>query len=179
MFRPDYNVPVSAFIDYLQTRDDIVATDQTALCAPSFAGGLSARAVAEDPRISAYVTYPPMIDNHQAFGEAVPQEMYGLEPTPHVRWVMGAETLGELVEAMRLFDFRSDAARIEVPTLVLWSVGEGPLYKAQAESFYNDLRGPKAIHGFGHADFAAAHCSVNNIPRFNQFMFDWLDEALA
>ena len=178
VFRPDYNVPVSAFIDYLTTRTDVVDPDQIALCGCSFSGGLSARAAAEDHRIAAYVSYPPMIDNYKAFGEAVPEEMFDLEAPPHPAWVMGVKTLGELVEAMKPYNYRADAARIKAPTLVLWSSGEGPLYKKHAEEFYRDLNVPKAIHGFKPAEGAAAHCSVNNIMRFNQVMFDWLDEAL-
>ncbi|MCG8507342.1 MAG: alpha/beta fold hydrolase [Sphingomonadales bacterium] len=177
-FRPDYDVPVRAMVDYLAERGE-VDKKRIVLCSISFGGGLSARAAAAlDDRLAAYITYPPMIDNAEAFAEVISPEVAQIRANPHSKFVTGASTLGELVDVMSAYNFRADAKRITTPTLVLLSDGEGPMYERHAREFYDDLAGPKHIHKFTVSEGAAMHCSFNNLPRLHQVMFGWLNETL-
>lgn len=179
VFRPDYDVPVRAMVDYLVQRGD-VDEKRIVLCSISFGGGLSARAAAAlDDRLAAYITYPPMIDNAEAFAEAISPEIAHIRTNPHSAWVTGAATLGDLVDVMSQYNFRADAKHIKTPTLVLLSDGEGAMYARHARDFYDDLAGPKHIHTFTVSEGAAMHCSFNNLPRLHQVMFAWLNETLG
>ena len=60
-FRPDYEVPVGAMIDYALSRDD-VDPQRLAVYGISFGGYFASRAVAHDRRIKALVANSPIPD---------------------------------------------------------------------------------------------------------------------
>jgi pimeloyl-ACP methyl ester carboxylesterase len=60
-FRPDYEVPIAAVLDYLCGRPDVDA-DALALVGQSFGSYFASRSAATDPRVRALVANPPVVD---------------------------------------------------------------------------------------------------------------------
>jgi len=176
VFRHDYEVPVAAMIDYARKRPE-VDRGKIALVGISFGGHLAARAGAFEHRIAALVTFPPFHDFHafwKASGVLQPDHL-----DPHAAWVLGVRTPAERDARIAAFALGDTPSQIKCPTLVLASEGEGEVVVSQVEHFRRLLRAPHAYHLFTLEEGAAAHCALNNIPRVNQVMFDWLDEVLA
>jgi dipeptidyl aminopeptidase/acylaminoacyl peptidase len=63
IFRPDYEVPIGAIIDYLETRSD-VDTHRIALYGYSLGGYFAPRVAAFEPRIGAVIPNAPMMSFH-------------------------------------------------------------------------------------------------------------------
>ena len=68
------------------------------------------------------------------------------------------------------------AGRISCPTLVAWA--EGDAIAAGAERLYEALGCPKTLVRFTAAEGANGHCEGWNRSRFDQQVFDWLDDFL-
>lgn len=68
------------------------------------------------------------------------------------------------------------AGSISCPTLVAWA--EGDAIGAGAERLYEALGCPKTLVRFTAAEGANGHCEGWNRSRFDQQVFDWLDDSL-
>jgi hypothetical protein len=70
-----------------------------------------------------------------------------------------------------------DPAQIECPILCVAGEGESAELQRQTRECYNRVRSMrKDIRIFTAAEGADAHDQVNNLPLWNQVLYDWLDE---
>lgn len=74
VFRPDYEVPVRAVVDYALSRPD-VDEDRLALIGYSLGGGLAPRAAAFEPRIKAYIANSLLVDLTAALPLGAPESL--------------------------------------------------------------------------------------------------------
>jgi Esterase FrsA-like len=99
-FRPDYEVPVRAVLDYALTRPDVDA-ERLALIGYSFGGYLAPRAAAFDPRIKACIANSLVVDVGEAWRASwpallqnAPEAVFDATFTtlsranPHMRWAL-------------------------------------------------------------------------------------------
>ncbi len=170
--RPDYEKPVGAVIDYLQSRPE-VDPDRIGLAGVSMGGYYAPRVAAFDGRIRA------MVLNCGAFD--LVEDLFDFFPPlqEQMRWLVGAKTIAEAREAFRPFTLEGVAGRIQCPTLI--EHGE--------EDFIMRVEGARRLHAaigsrdkvlkiWGREEGGAVHCGFDNWAALFPHMFDWLADRL-
>jgi pimeloyl-ACP methyl ester carboxylesterase len=199
-FRPDYEQPVGAMIDYALSRDE-ADPQRLALYGISFGGYFAARAAAHHQRIKALVANSPIPDLHAYLvgfiGPGIaanppPLKLDEIDRVPDQQMPpgmklslkagfrrFGVDSLAGWLE--RLGDFRiGDALQdIRCPSLALVGEGEGSVAMALFESFSRRVSGPVTRRVFTTAEGADSHCQLGNLPLSNAVVYDWLDEVFA
>ncbi len=171
--RPDYEKPVGAVIDYLQSRPE-VDPDRIGLAGVSMGGYYAPRVAAFDGRIRAMVLNCGTFD--------LVEDLFDFFPPiqEQMRWLVGAKTIAEAREAFRPFTLEGVAGRIRCPTLI--EHGE--------EDFIMRVEGARRLHAaIGSRDKAlkiwsreeggAVHCGFDNWAALFPHMFDWLADRFG
>ncbi len=171
--RPDYEKPVGAVIDYLQSRPE-VDPDRIGLAGVSMGGYYAPRVAAFDGRIRA------MVLNCGAFD--LVEDLFDFFPPiqQQMCWLVGAKTIAEAREAFRPFTLEGVAGRICCPTLV--EHGE--------DDFIMRVEGARRLHAaigsrdktlkiWNREEGGAVHCGFDNWAALFPHMFDWLADRLA
>lgn len=199
-FRPDYEAPLGAVIDYLCGRPD-VDPDRLALAGQSFGSYFAARGASADRRVGAMVANPPVVDMSRYMEAWVgtevfrmvhdvrPQDVTGVPEDlmpRQMQWGIAAicDRFGvpsfhawrDALEAYRLGDL---TAAVTCPVLAMIGDREGAEPTAQFDAFVAGVGGPVTAVVFGPEDGASAHCQSDNIRLSAQVTFDWLDEQLS
>jgi pimeloyl-ACP methyl ester carboxylesterase len=195
-FRPDYEVVHKPIVDYLLSRDD-VDPKRLALLGISFGGYLAPRAAAFEPRIRALIADSPVIDWKQYLSASFsPEVERGPDFTSRdIQNALDTEVPARIKQTLihcfrkfgadamhaflaRIAEYRLTPemlANIKCPVLACVGEGEGPTPRQQCQDFAKAVGGPATTHLFTIAWGADAHCQVNNIARFAQVAYDWLD----
>nr|MDO8079513.1 alpha/beta hydrolase [Candidatus Freyarchaeota archaeon] len=196
VFRPDYEMPVKAVVDYALTRREIDGK-RLGLIGFSFGGYLAPRAAAFEKRIRALIANAPILNFRRLVLGALPLPIEKLSPpemnklietaasqNPMLRATvenflrpMGANTPWEYFERISDYTVEGLESNITCPTLSLVSVGEGEEAVLQARQFNERLSCPKTLRIFTAEEGADGHCQVNNRSLMYQVIFDWLDEV--
>jgi pimeloyl-ACP methyl ester carboxylesterase len=199
-FRPDYEAPVGAMIDYVLSRAD-VDPQRLALYGISFGGYFASRAAAHDQRINALVANSPIPDLRAYIvgfigGDIVnnppPLSLEEIDHIPDQQMPpgmklslkasfrrFGVTDLPAWLERLRTFRIGDAVRNIRCPSLALVGEGEGPIAMELFESFSRGVTGPVTKHVFTTAEGADTHCQLGNLPLSNAVVYDWLDEVLA
>jgi len=199
-FRPDYEVPVGAMVDYVLSRGE-VDPQRLALYGISFGGYFAPRAAANDNRIKALVANSPIPDLRAYMVGFVGPDMAANPPPLRLEEIdripdqqmppglklslkasfrrFGVDTIAAWLERLR--DFRiGDALReIRCPSLALVGEGEGSVAMDLFESFSRGVSGPVTQRIFTAAEGADSHCQLGNLPLSNAVIYDWLDEVFT
>jgi len=198
--RPDWEIVLRASVDFVLTRPEVDPA-RIAAMGWSFGGYLAARAGAGEPRIAALITDPGQWDQLDGIRAALPPALANRLPDvpaaeldsallPIVAnpmalwkivqrgmWVHGLRSLGEYVLDFARYRVSDVAHQIRCPTLV--ASAEGDPVSAGADKLFDALTCPKHRVRFAAAEGTQGHCEGGNRARFNQVVFDWLDESLA
>ena len=199
-FRPDYEMPVRAAVDYALSRPEIDSR-RLALIGISVGGYLAPRAAAHEPRIKALIADSPIINLWNYLGAFFPSEMTQApdftleelrpapaEEIPPVQKNMlialfqrfGVTSFHGLIDTLKQYVITPEMLKnIRCPILACIGEGEGAEPKKQGESFAKQVKGPVTNHTFTVAWGADSHCQVNNIVRMGQILYDWLDDIFA
>ena len=194
-FRPDYEVPVKAIVDYILLRDD-VDEERLALVGFSLGGYFASRVVVYEKRIKACVVDSPIIDisrYYEGFGNLeemakIKEEDYEelFSKSPFARWGVetftwrhGTKTVAEALEKIKEFNIVHDLNKITCPTLALVGEGEGDEAIFQAQRFYEDVSGPKAFRMFTEKEGADSHCQITILSLMNAAVMTWLDGVFS
>jgi pimeloyl-ACP methyl ester carboxylesterase len=199
-FRPDYEAPVGAMIDYVLSRGD-VDPQRLALYGISFGGYFASRAAAHDQRIKALVANSPIPDLRAYIVGFVSGDIasnpppLSLEEIDHIPDQQmppgmklslkasfrrfGVTDLPAWLERLRTFQLGDSVRNIRCPSLALVGEGEGPIAMELFESFSRGVNGPVTKHVFTTAEGADTHCQLGNLPLSNAVVYDSLDEVLA
>jgi pimeloyl-ACP methyl ester carboxylesterase len=199
-FRPDYEAPVGAMINYVLSRGD-VDPQRLALYGISYGGYFASRAAAHDDRIKALVANSPIADlrayvvgftgtdtatNPPAIKleeiDSLPDQQ--LPPGMKLSLKMslrrfGVDSIRAWLERLREFQIGDALRNIRCPSLALVGEGEGLVSMDLFESFGRSVSGPVTKRIFTQAEGADSHCQLANLPLSNAVIYDWLDEALA
>jgi pimeloyl-ACP methyl ester carboxylesterase len=202
VFRPDYEAPVGAAIDYALSRSDVDPA-RLAIIGYSFGGYLAPRAAACDPRIRAVIANTIGVDIAKAMRMAIPPFFWRL-PAPVFDAVFGVLTRRSIAarfffsSAKQAFGFTSASQflrawepynlwsvqdKLNVPLLILLSedeLAEAPeaVLKDTFE-FLQGLKAPLAFRTFSREEGAAAHCQLDSPERVPPVLFPWLNQAFG
>ncbi|PZU66739.1 alpha/beta hydrolase [Sphingobium sp.] len=202
VFRPDYEVPVGAAIDFALTRLD-VDPDRLAIIGYSFGGYLAPRAAARDPRIRAVAANTLGVDIASAMRMALPSFLWKL-PDPVIDVMFGALTGGSIA-ARFLFTSAREAFGVTSPSQFLrvwepyslWSIRDDltvPLLILLSEDeliqapkgvlrdtfdFLQGVQAPVAFRVFTREEGAAAHCQLDSPERMPPALFQWLEATFG
>jgi pimeloyl-ACP methyl ester carboxylesterase len=197
VFRPDWEVPAGAALDYLATRDD-VDHDRIAYAGYSFGGYFVPRAAGHDHRIAAGValaltpeSWPSMPQvmkmkeewfiNPPAEDELGPKTRYALkEMMPRFGFTGGVSAIPAWGEYLKRFSLAGLEDKITCPILNISATGEGKLFFDNAKGLFDRLPNPSNRFVLTTEDDGGEmHCVRGNSSLAHQITYDWLDEVLA
>jgi hypothetical protein len=199
VFRPDWEVPAGAALDYLGTRDD-VDHDRIAYAGYSMGGYFVPRSAGHDHRIAAGIALaltPEMwpgaaysqVKNKEWFTSAPTQDELELDPKARYaaeeaapRWGIpaGPSAIPAWGESLKLFSCAGLEDKITCPVLNISATGEGKQWYDNAKAFFDRLPNPKNRFVLTTEDDGGEmHCVRGNSSLAHQIIFDWLDEVLT
>ena len=187
VFRPDWEVPTGAVLDYLLGQREGVDADRVAMMGVSMGGYLAPRAAAFDSRIKAVVAFDGCFDLAENFLAALPgspeekvaalradsapeidQLLDGIKSVnPAIKWafengewVLGAASPREVLRKLLDYNLAGGIAeKITCPTLVL--AGATDLFlEGQPEKLFENLTCEKTFGMFTEEEAADAHVQV-------------------
>lgn len=171
--RYDYEVPVSAAVDYALTRSDVDA-HRLALCSMSLGGYYAPRAAAFEPRFKAMVIWGACYDYHEIWNERPDDHPLAA----HMAYTFGAPDIGSAREHMKRFTLSGILANIACKTLVVHGEDDLNIPVSHAYRTYDELQCDKELIIFPSGESGSAHCQQDNLTRANEVIFDWLVDAL-
>jgi hypothetical protein len=202
VFRPDYEKPVAAVVDYLLTRPDVDAS-KLALIGYSAGGYFAPRAAAGEPRIRACIantlvvdcgeaaraglkgmTNPWLIDT--AFGLIMKFSTAARWGFQHAQWSLGIEHPHQWPDAYAPFTLKGLEGSFQSPMLFLFS--EDDVQDAAASTprivvglleFILSLSCERAIHLFTREQGASSHCQMGGLTYAHAVIFAWLNDVLG
>lgn len=166
--RPDYEAPVGAVLDYLQTRDDVDAS-RVALSGASLGGYYAPRAAAFDHRVRACIANcgPYRSKDNWEHKMVVTREAY-----QHYLGAGDEEEAKELVSRLTLEDC---AEHITCPLMIIQGKQDPLVDWRNAEMLYAAVAGPKELHLFEEGNH-----SCQNIPyKITPLQLGFLEKHLA
>ena len=199
--RPDYEVPVSAALDYLMTRAE-VDRDRIALMGSSMGGYYAARAAAFEPRVKVLIIHGVFYDFWEMQATTKPMlARLGKWKSPRSvefvlklaayfnpelrwavatgMWVLGVRNPSDLLREMRRYSLKDTVGLIQQPTLILHGEKDHFVPREQVDMLYAALKVPKTLRVFTVEEGAEEHCQMGNMTLLHQVLFDWLDATLS
>jgi len=197
-FRPDYEVPVGAVVNYALARPDVDA-ERLALIGYSFGGYLAPRAAAFDPRIKACIANSLVVDVREAWRASwpallrnAPEAVFDAafmtlsRANPHMlwaldqaRWAMGIQHPHEFFQAFAPYTLWGLEARLHCPLLALF--GEDEIAQTneklieETARYLDALTCSKTVHLFTREEGAASHCQMGGLSQAQAVIFAWLE----
>jgi pimeloyl-ACP methyl ester carboxylesterase len=202
ILRPDYEIPVSAVVDYALARPEI-DHERLALIGYSLGGYLAPRATAFEPRIKACIANSLVVDLDEAWRASWPAPLrtapdaffdtifatlslanphirWGMD---HARWSMGIKHPHEFFSAWKPYTLWGLEQRLQCPLLCLF--GEDELAAVNQKlleetvRYIDALKCLKEFQLFTRESGAASHCQMGGISRAQTVIFDWLEETFS
>ncbi len=170
--RPDYEVPVSAALDYLSSRPEVDAT-RIGCVGVSMAGFYAPRAAAFEPRIKALVLWCACYD--------ILRDIYEWYPPiqEQIQWILGAENDADAKKQLLNYNLSGVAPKITCPTLISHGVEDMVMRVEGAKQLYNEISSSEKILKLWDGNKGGAiHCNYDSWNTSIPFMFDWLAEQL-
>lgn len=202
VFRPDYEAPMAAVVDYLLTRQD-VDSDRLALIGYSAGGYFAPRAAAGEPRIKACIANTLVVD----CGEAARAGLKGVTNPwlidtafnflmkhsaalrwgfRHSQWTLGIRKPHEWPAAYASFTLKGLEDKFTSPMLFLFSEDDIQSFAATTRSivvglldFILSLRCERSIHLFTREDGASSHCQMGGLSYAHPVIFGWLNHVVC
>jgi pimeloyl-ACP methyl ester carboxylesterase len=196
VFRPDWEVPAGAALDYLGTRDD-VDHDRIAYAGWSMGGYFVPRAAGHDHRIAAGIAlaltpevWPSLPNlmmlkeewfiNAPTEDELDPKSLYAVKEMMPRFGYTGVSDLLAWGEYLKRFSLAGLEEKITCPILNISATGEGKLFYDNAKGLFDHLPNPKNRFVLTTEDDGGEmHCVRGNSSLAHQIIFDWLDEVLT
>jgi len=197
VFRPDWEVPAGAALDYLDSRDD-VDHDRIAYAGYSMGGYFVPRAAGHDHRIAAGVALAitpelwPYMPHSQTIkdeyftnlpteDELGPKGRYAVEEVmPRFGLTRGISDIPAWGEYLKRFSLAGLEDKITCPILNISTTGEGKQWYDNARVFFDRLPNPNNRFVLTTEDDGGEiHCVRGNSSLAHQVTYDWLDEVLA
>jgi dienelactone hydrolase len=161
--RPDYEAPVAAALDYLETRDDVDAA-RVALIGSSLGGYYAPRAAAFEPRVKACI----------AISGAFKPSTRGRDMLPVTReaytYYLGASSPEETDRLAAALTLEDCAAQIKCPLLSMGGKRDPLVSWENAQLLYDAASGPKALHIFDDGNHSLMNIPHKVMPLQVQFL---------
>jgi pimeloyl-ACP methyl ester carboxylesterase len=201
-FRPDYERPVSAVVDYAISRDD-VDPQRLALIGFSMGGYLAPRAAAHDSRIKACIANCLLVDMGSvaraelpAFLMKLPHNLIAgmlqvfMRVKPSLRWIYdhfcwayGISHPSEMFSAMDPYSLKGTEKLMKAPLLCIFGELEfkigAKVYPLDVFHYIDQLQSPVEMCLFTQQEGGASHCQVmGGLQQMQAAVFHWLNEVL-
>lgn len=172
--RHDYEVPVGACIDYLETRAD-VDPRRIAVCGSSLGGYYAARAGSFEHRLAATIAHGAIWSIPEMWANI--DEDFGL--ADQIKWVFGVETIAEAKEKIQPFKLDGILKNMKCPFLIVHG-GFDILGVEQANTVYQHAKSngvDVTLKIFSEAETGAEHCQHDNPTLGQEVLADWLADV--
>lgn len=175
-------IPAAACIDYLEGRSD-VDPDRIGFIALSLGGFHAVRAPAFEPRIKCSIAWGANFD----WGRAMRDRVAGggnQKSVPHffehVMWVLGAETIDEVLKIAEGFTLENVAEKVTVPILIVHGEKDIQVPVEKARMTYEAcVNSPaRTLRIFTAEEGGEQHCQIGNMNIGVDFMADWASDVL-
>lgn len=173
--RYDYEVPVGRCIDYLEERDD-VDTGKLGVSGTSLGGYYAARAGSMEKRISATISHGAIWSVLSLWKDI--GEDYGL--AEHIKWVFGYNSIEETKKNAADFTLEGVLENMRGKYFVIQG-GHDFITRDQAQKVYDYAKSrgvDVTLKIVEEEETGSEHCQHDNPTLGEDFMMDWLAEAL-
>jgi dipeptidyl aminopeptidase/acylaminoacyl peptidase len=178
--RPDYEVPTSAIVDYLETRPDIDSS-RIGLLGISLGGYYAPRGAAFEHRIKACVAWGAVWD-YGATWQRRWETRSRLTPTPfwQLPWVMGTETMEEALERVKAFTLADVMPHLTQPLLIVHGENDkGFTVEDARRQFEAAGSTDKTLRIFTIAEGGSEHVNADDPDPARQLIADWFADRLG
>ena len=176
--RHDYEVPVGAAIDYLQSRKD-VDPERIGIVGSSLGGYYVARAAAFEPRLRAVVAWGANYDYYAVWHRRLTVGGAIAAPMFQLMYITGTETMDAAMDHIKEFRLEPIAHRIQCPVLIAHGKEDQQISVDDAERMFAAIGSKdKELKIFSGADGGAAHCQFDNHLPALLYVSDWLATKL-
>ncbi len=170
--RHDCEKPISAIIDYLQSRGD-VDKGRIGYVGSSLGGYFAIRAAAYEKRIGAAVAWSACYD--------VLRDIYDYFPPiqRRIRHILGARDDAEAREKLTPFTLQGSVGKVTCPLLIVHGEEDYVCSPSAAYRVYDEATGPKTLKMYMKGELGSLHAQQDNLDGTKCFIFDWLQEKLS
>lgn len=177
--RADYEVPVCAAIDYLESRRDVDPA-RVGLLGSSLGGYYVARAAAFEPRIRATVAWGAIYDYHRVWRRRIDQGGTVAAPSFQLMFITGTDTLEGAVKKIEDFKVEPFGGRIGTPFMVAHGADDQQVAMDDAKAMYDAIGSDdKTLMVFDGRNGGSAHCQFDNHLPAMQCVADWFVSKLS
>jgi dipeptidyl aminopeptidase/acylaminoacyl peptidase len=178
--RYDYEVPAGAAVDYLEGRKD-VDPKRIGIMALSLGGYYAPRAAAFEKRLQACVAWGAQYDYHALWKRRVElayQTALSVPPD-HIQWVLGANSMEDVLKRLEKFKLSGVVERIECPFLLVHGEEDAQVSLTDAHTCFNAVGSKdKTLRVFTAEEGGSQHCQNDRLGVAIPYMHDWLAEKL-
>jgi dipeptidyl aminopeptidase/acylaminoacyl peptidase len=178
--RPDYEVPTTAIVDYLQTRPDIDPA-RIGLLGISLGGYYAPRGAAYEHRISACAAWGAVWDYGVTWQRRWDSRT-NLTPTPfwQLPWVMGTDTMEQALARVRQYTLADAMPHLTQPLLIAHGENDKGFTVDDARHAY-DAAGSadKTLRIFTIAEGGSEHVNADDPDPARQLIADWFADRLG
>jgi len=174
--RYDYEVPIGACIDYLETRSD-VDPKRIAVCGSSLGGYYAARAGSFEPRLAAAISHGAIWSIPMLWATA--DENHGL--AGHIKWIFGTDTVKAAMERAKPFTLDGALEHMKCPYLIVHG-GFDVLGVQQAKVVYEYAKShgvDVTLRFLTEDETGAEHCQHDNPTIGQEVLSDWLADRFG
>ena len=168
--RPDYEVPVKAILDHIETRDD-VDIDRLGLAGVSFGGYYAPRAAAFEPRVKAVAAWCGTWSILTDFYEFYPPLQEQLQ------WLTGSKDDAEAREKLAKFTLDGVAETLKIPVYVMHGTADIIMDIAGARKFADALTSDDVTVDI-YDGAGSLHCSYDYLAVAASRLTDWFVDHL-
>jgi dienelactone hydrolase len=178
--RPDYEVPTSAIVDYLQTRDDLDPT-RIGLLGISLGGYYATRGAAYEHRITACAAWGGVYD----YGAVWQHRWNSTSPTVSVPfwqlpWVMGTETMEQALSRVQQWALADALPHLTQPLLIVHGQHDQAIPVQDARRAHADAGSiDKQLRIFTGAEGGSEHCNADDPDPARQLIADWFADRMG
>lgn len=177
--RYDYEVPVSACVDYAQ-RLPMVDPRRIVLAALSLGGYYAPRAAAFEHRLAGCIAWGALFDLpglRGRLGEANPKaaEFFAMQ----YAWLLGATSVEHALQLMSRYTLEAVAGKIACPLLVLHGADDALVPDSEAHRLHEATPGRSELVVIPSGAPGATHCQIDCLSVAHEIMGDWLDRIVG
>jgi alpha-beta hydrolase superfamily lysophospholipase len=177
--RPDYEVPTTAIVDHLVTRQDIDPA-RIGLLGISLGGYYAPRGASFEHRIKACAAWGGVWD----YG-AVWQHRWATRskttsvPFWQLPWVMGTATMEQALERVKEWTLADALPHLTQPLLIVHGAHDGAIPLSDAQKAFEAAGSTeKELRVFTGADGGSEHCNADDPDPARQLIADWFADHL-
>ena len=172
--RHDYEVPVSAAVDYLQSRPD-VDPSRIAIIGSSLGGYYVARAAAFEPRLRAAVAWGAVYDYHAVWHRRMTVGGAVAAPGFQLMFITGTDSMDAAMDRIKDFAVEPFGHRIACPFLIVHGAEDQQVSPDDARKMFDAIGATdKTLMLCNGEDAGAAHCQFDNHLPAMLTVADWL-----